>query len=345
MPDEWQQLLLERFEAGDLFNLQTVNDGFQRPQDANDWTLAYCQSHLYARYMVERFGDDALTRLLDAYRRNLATEAAIPEVFAVELDDFESGYSAFIELLVDDLHAQRSPPWPELDAAEAAYNADTKDPEAAGRYAVALMRAERFRDAGRIAAEAVELDPHQPDANYVRARFSIARQDDAQAVERLVAGLDEANPHSEVLAQLARLRLDAEENEEAARLYEIGSKLYPAEDRWSNGLAVALWRLDDTQRLRPVLEVAAARDFDNPAVRKKLAQIALADKRYEDALRWGADALYVDILDPEVHRLLADAHIALNTPDRAARELKIVLELDPDNTEARTLLESLPMNE
>lgn len=345
MPDEWQELLLERRDAEDLFNLQTVNDGFQRPRNADDWTLAYCQSHLYARYMVDRFGEDALARLLDAYRRGLTTPAAIPEVFAVELEDFESGYDAFLDRVVDDLRARRSPPWPELAEAEAAYNADPSNALAAGRYALALMRAERFRDAGRIASEAVELDPRQPDAAYVRARFALSRQEEDLAVERLVAGWDEAKPHSEVLALLARLRLDAEENEEAARLYEIGSRLYPGEDRWWNGLAVALWRLDDPQRLRPVLEVAAARDFDNPAVRKKLAQMALAEQRYDEALRWGTDALYIDILDPEVHRLLADAHIALNDPTRASRELNILLELDPDNAEARTRLDSLAPTE
>lgn len=341
-PDEWQELLIERFTDGDVFNLLTVNNGFQRPEGPNDWTLAYCQSHLYARYMVERFGDDSLLKLLAAYQRGLDTPTAIPEVFGVDLADFEAGYTEYLGRLVADIQPRRSPPLPELAAAEAAYESNQSDAAAAGRYAFALMLAERYRDAGRIALAAVELDPRQADAAYVRARFALGRQDEDTAVERLVEGLDEQQPHAELLALLARLRLDAGDNAEAARLYEIGTQHFPLEDRYLNGLAVALWRLDEDERLRPILELAAARDFDNAAVRKKLAQIAAAEDRPEDALDWAHDALYVDILDPETHLILAQAHIATSNPTRAAEELSIVLELDPENTTARTLLEALP---
>ena len=339
-PDEWQELLIERFTDGDVFNLRTVNSGFQRPEGPGDWTLAYCQSHLYARYMVERFGDDSLLKLLEAYQRGLDTPAAIPEVFGVDLADFEAGYTAYLGRLVADIQPRRSPPLPNLAAAEAA-QADESSATAAGRYAFALMLAERYRDAGRLVAAAVELDPRQPDAAYVRARFALGRQDQDTAIERLVEGLDEQQPHSEVLSLLARLRLDAGENAEAARLYEIGTQHFPLEDRYLNGLAVALWRLDDAERLRPILELAAARDFDNAAVRKKLARIAADEDRPADALHWAQDALYVDILDPETHLILAQAHIATNNPTRAAHELNIVLALDSENNEARTLLDSL----
>ncbi len=340
-PDEWQELLIERFDDADVFNLRTINSGFQRPNTASDWTLAYCQSHLYARYMVERFGEGALERLLDAYRRGLDTDAAIPDAFAIDIPDFELGYSEYLQRLLADIRPQRSPPWPELAAAEAAYEADKANAAAVGRYAFALMRAERFRDSGAMVAIALGLDPRQPDAAFVRARFALSRQKDDDAVEYLLTGLDEADPHAEVLAQLAKLRLDAGDNAEAARLYDIGTQHFPLEDRYWNGLAVALWRLDDIERLRPALEVAAARDFDNAAIRKKLARIALDEGRHADAIEWATDALHIDILDPELHRLLADAAIATGDTPRARHALESLLTIDPNNTEARTLLEDL----
>ncbi|REK24405.1 MAG: hypothetical protein DWQ45_04185 [Planctomycetota bacterium] len=341
MPEQWQNLLLHRVPAGDVFNLQTVNSGFQRPEGPTDWQMAYCQSHLYARYMTERFGDDALTNLLDAYRKNLSTSQAIPEVFSVSLEDFEAGYTTYLNRIVDELRPLRSAPYPSLEETQPAYDADNDDPAAAGRHALALLADRQVRAAAPIAKAANEADPTQPEAAYVLARFAIAKQNDERAIELLQTALDEKDPHGDVLAQLARLRLDARADEEAARLYQIGVNRFPLEDRYWHGLALALWRMDETDRLRPVLETLAERDFDNPAFRKKLAEIALAEARYEDAIAWGMQALYIDIEDVDVHQTLAEAYLHADQPEKARRELEAVLTLDPRNEQASTMLKTL----
>ena len=341
MPEQWQDLLLKRVPAGEVFNLRTVNSGFQRPDGPTDWSMAYCQSHLYAKYMVERFGDDALAKLLDAYRRHLPTAEAIPEVFSVSMDDFEAGYSAYLQKIVDELRPLRSKPFPTVEETKSAYEENQDDPQDAGRHALALLAARQFRAAGPIARAANKADPTQPDAAYVRARFAIARQNPEGAVELLTPALDEDDPHGDVLAQLARLKLDARENEEAARLYQIGVDRFPLEDRYLHGLAVALWRMDATERLRPVLEELAGRDFDNPAFRKKLAEMARDEGRYEDAIKWGIEAVYIDVEDVEVHQILADAYLETEQVEKARRELEALLTLDPGDEEAAALLEGL----
>ena len=47
-PQAWNELLVARSAAGKLFDLDTINLGFIRPQSSDDWTLAYCQAELYA---------------------------------------------------------------------------------------------------------------------------------------------------------------------------------------------------------------------------------------------------------------------------------------------------------
>ncbi len=51
-PQQWNELLVERFAKGKLFNLDTLNFGFIRPQSGGDWHLAYCQAKLYVEYML-----------------------------------------------------------------------------------------------------------------------------------------------------------------------------------------------------------------------------------------------------------------------------------------------------
>ena len=80
--------------ANKLFNLDTINLGFIRPHSSDEWTLAYCQAELYAEYMLERFGDDAIAKMLAAYADNLTTPEALARSFDVPQADFEDGYRA-----------------------------------------------------------------------------------------------------------------------------------------------------------------------------------------------------------------------------------------------------------
>ena len=83
-----------------LLNLDTINLGFIRPKEPEDRQMAYCQAQLYARYMLKRFGDDALIKMLMAYRRGLTTDRAIAECFQVEKADFEKGYLAYLDEVI-----------------------------------------------------------------------------------------------------------------------------------------------------------------------------------------------------------------------------------------------------
>ena len=98
-----------RAQARKLLNLDTINLGFIRPNEPDDRQMAYCQAQLYARYMLKRFGDDALIKMLMAYRRGLTTDRAIDACFHVEKADFEKGYLAYLdERGQDDPHPRRA---------------------------------------------------------------------------------------------------------------------------------------------------------------------------------------------------------------------------------------------
>ena len=100
-PQAWNKLLLERVPGrAKLLNLDTINLGFIRPKEPDDRQLAYCQAQLYARYMLKRFGADALIKMLDAYRRGLTTDRAIAACFGVEKADFEEEYLTYLDEVV-----------------------------------------------------------------------------------------------------------------------------------------------------------------------------------------------------------------------------------------------------
>ncbi len=95
-PQVWNELLAERVPKNQLFNLETINLGFVRPQSSLDWQMAYCQADLYARYMSEKYGEGAPAKMLSAYADNLDTQAALSREFGVKVDDFEQGYLEYV---------------------------------------------------------------------------------------------------------------------------------------------------------------------------------------------------------------------------------------------------------
>ena len=72
-PADWNEVLVRRAKAKTLLDLETINLGFIRPKDKDEWALAYCQAELYAEFMVARYGEGSLVKLLGAYADNLDT--------------------------------------------------------------------------------------------------------------------------------------------------------------------------------------------------------------------------------------------------------------------------------
>src|SRR5271168_2053525 len=102
-------MLLERVPTrSKLLNLDTINLGFIRPNEPDDRQLAYCQAQLYARYMLKRFGSDALIKMLMAYRRGLTTDLAIADSFHVDKPDFEKGYLAYLDDVIKTIRTRVS---------------------------------------------------------------------------------------------------------------------------------------------------------------------------------------------------------------------------------------------
>jgi cellulose synthase operon protein C len=81
-------MLARELETGGLFTLDTINWGFIRPQRPQDRGLAYAQGHWMVEFMNERFGEDALVRLLEQYHRGVREDLAMPAVLDMSRDQF-----------------------------------------------------------------------------------------------------------------------------------------------------------------------------------------------------------------------------------------------------------------
>lgn len=334
-PDEWNALLVKKSAAGKLFNLDTINLGFIRPLSSDEWTLAYCQAELYAEYMLQRFGKDALAKMLTAYGDNLTTTEAIRQAFGVEQPDFERGYQEYVAKVVADLPVATEESAASLAEIQKALVDKPNDPELLAQLALAQLNRKNYPEARRRADAALKFSPKQQLAHYVRARLHLVVGENAEALQRLEQNLDRNDPQPNLLALLAGLKLRSEDFAAAAELYELGANHEPGGTRWLKSLASVYLKSGDDEKLRPILAKLAEADPDDLPLRKKLAQLAIQRQDLAAAERWTREGLHIQVLDANLHAWRGAALAGLEQHAQAAEEYAVAVELSPDEPELR----------
>jgi Tfp pilus assembly protein PilF len=337
-PPSWNEVLVKRSRAGTLFQLDNINSGFIRPTSGDDWTLAYCQAELYVEYMVEKYGEHALAKMLAAYADNLGTPEALKKSFGVEQAEVEAGYKAYVEKIVSGLSISTEPAPRTLEALTQAVEDKPDDPDAAAELAFAHLQRGANAEARRLALAAKKILPKQQLAAYVLARLQLSIGDAEGAEKLLEESLDPAAPQENALGLLAGLKLKAEDFAAAEKLYRVGAANWPHADKWLKALAKLHLQTRDNEKLAAVLATLAERDEDDFTLRKKLAQLASEKKDHPGAGRWAREAMQIDVNDAEVHAWLAQSLAAQAKHAAAIEEFETAIRLDGTRNDWRFAL-------
>lgn len=306
-PQQWNEMLVRRVPEGKLFDLNSINFAFARPQSGEDWQMAYCQSLLYQQYMLEGRSEEVTRKLLAAYAENCTTPEAIQRVFGMPQADFEQGYKEYLKKLVAGMPGLEPSPKENLAELVKAQKAQPHNVRRCADLAYAYFRRGADREARQMAEWALKLQPNYAPAVYVLARLAVKEGKTEQAAELLQKCLDPKKPDLKVLNLLAGLELKAKKHDRAAELYRQGAQLDPYNLQWLQSLARVYLTAKDTAHLEEVLIRLASADPDDFAARKKLAELALARKDYAAAADWANQAVEIDVTDAEVHRTFAEA--------------------------------------
>ncbi len=331
---DWEELLLERQAKGTLFNLDTINNGFRKPNGLADWTLAYCQASLYARFIEQKFGPDANARLLTAYRQGQTTQEAIHGLFGIEIAQFETEYLTFVAELAETFTAGRSPAIPDLKTAEAKYKANQDDMQAADEYAFALARTRRVPQARVIADQVLALDPKRPLSNVVVSVME-AKKDRAAVVEKLVALRNEGVTHRELLSLLCTLAAQEKRWDVLLETAQLGRQANSRDTFFVTAAGKACEELKQTEPLMEILESLVLIDQDAPVARRKLARLKLAAGDFSAARKWAEDSLLIDVTSVETQELRGQACLSLKDWPAAAKSFANALELEPDRLDSQ----------
>ncbi len=102
--DDWNPLFIKSFAAGKWFKIADLDAGFQRPKSPQDVPIAYFEASQICEFIVERFGFDAIIRMLAMYRNKAQTPAVLQQVLKLTESDFDREFAAYVQTKAEPLN-------------------------------------------------------------------------------------------------------------------------------------------------------------------------------------------------------------------------------------------------
>jgi cellulose synthase operon protein C len=95
--DDWNPMFVKSFAAGKWFKIADLDAGFQRPKSPQDVPIAYFEASQICEFIVERFGFDAIIRMLTMYREKAQTKDVLQQVLKLTESDFDREFAAYVQ--------------------------------------------------------------------------------------------------------------------------------------------------------------------------------------------------------------------------------------------------------
>jgi tetratricopeptide (TPR) repeat protein len=224
--------------------------------------------------------------------------------------------SRYTKQYVPDLHV------PPLDDARKAARAASSDPKKQVALALALFADGQKPEGEAVLAEALRLDPKQPDAHFVKVRMAIREKNFGEA-ERLVNKMiTDGNDGYAVRLKAADLAEHKKDVAAAKQNLEAAAKLDPTQSEPLQGLFDLAHKENDKDGELRALSRLSKLDQHDRKVWVMLLERLVERGDWEEARRVGESALFIDVQNPKVHRLYARALA------RTGRHLSAVYELN-----------------
>ncbi len=321
-PPLWSSVLRDRFEKNDLLNLDNILLAFVRPKDQLEWSLAYCQSHIYVEYLIATYGLDKIGPMLNAFREGKDTAAALQSVCGVDKDAFEKAYKAHVAEIVKAIPSggkkadEKPMTFAEL---KKAHEKEPDNVDVTARLADQFSRRKEAAEARKLAEEALKKQPGHALASVVKARL-LAAGGDEEASRAVIEIAAKANPDDPKLTlALGRLAMEAKDLTKAADLFEKGRTVAPLDGDWLQLLIEIYTKLEDADKLTDVLKEQVGNDPDDLKSRLTLAKLYTASKKFVEAEEVARDAMRIDVTDVDAQKALLAALEGQNKSDEVER--------------------------
>jgi len=335
----WRRLLAAAARRGELFTLESINWGFMRPRKPTDRQMAYAQSEWMCEYIVERFGYDALNKMLTQFREIKTPREVFAESLGVEPEAFSADFLVWAKTQIEAWGFDMTPP-EDADALRKEAKEHEDDAAAWGRLARAEFDAGSLEAAVEAARKAIELDPKDPDGLEIYSRTLVMAMEQVHSADERASYYDEllasltplaeASPKSWTAPKyLAEIYLAREQYDLAIAPLKRLQRLCPADPSSWRGLAGVYLEQDDLDAARTQLLELARLDENDAEVRSHLGRVFRHRAEPGEARYWYREALFIDPFSVNTNEAYADLVMQMGDSETAFRVYKLLTSLSP----------------
>jgi energy-coupling factor transporter ATP-binding protein EcfA2 len=240
---------LEQKERAELRGkLKELNAAFQSPQLIG---VGYYQASLVVNHIVERFGHDALRRLVAVHAKGMDDEAGLKAALNVDFDDLQATFDKAMEARFGALRAALKPPGGDAELLKMPVDAlkalAEKNPDSFPVHMVLGTNLRRYNDpdgalkAFERAAELVPMATGDDNPHQQIAEIALERKDLPRAIAALEALMKHDFDNVDVARELVKVLRDAKITD-PARLQPVYERI-TAVDPYDGEAHAALGRL------------------------------------------------------------------------------------------------------
>jgi Flp pilus assembly protein TadD len=310
---EWQReedpALFAAFKGGRIPAVGSFNRAFTHVDSVEDVTMAYFAASQIAVFMAKEFGFPKVASMLPRWAAGKRTPEVVQGALGISTEELDRRFRAWLEprlsryakQYVPDLHA------PPLDDARKAVQSDPKNGKKLVELALALLQDGQEPESEAVLAEALRMDPKQPDAHYFKLMraFRAKKTDEAgKIIAKMIADGNDGYAVRMKAADLAEFQKDfakMKANLEAAYKHD------PTQAEPLQGLYDLASKQNDKAGQLDALRRLSKLDQHDRQVWVRLLRLLTERGHWEEAKQVGESAMFVDVANPEVHRLYARA--------------------------------------
>jgi len=263
--DDWNPLFVRAFMDKRWFKIEDLDAGFQRPKSPQDLPVAYFEASQVCEFIAERYGFDAILRMLAMYRDKARTPDVLQQVLKLSESDFDREFAAYIEAKVrplDQALSTQNNVAASLSKEEVLKLLATQDTYALRVRAAELLAADGdTQGAINHYLRAVELFPYVTgpgNAYEALAKLLEQKGDPAQAA-KVLEGLTKTDENDlEALKAIARIRLALGERQQALDALQASFFISPFDYKLHTQAGELSAELKDYPRALAEFQVALA---------------------------------------------------------------------------------------
>ncbi len=344
---EWKReeepALFAALKGGRIPFVDSFNKAFTHVDNVEDVTMAYYAASQISVFVAQEFGFPKLVSMMPRWAAGERTPEVVKGALGITSEELDKRFRAWLtprlerytKQYVPDLHA------PPLDDARKAVKADPQNAKKHVELALAFFADGQQPEGEATLAEALRLDPKQADATYVKLRMAMSKKDLTEAekqIAKLIADGHDGYAIRMKSADIAELKKDTVKMK--ADL-ETAAKFDPSQVEPLQGLYDMAHKQQDAEGELKALGQIALLDQHDRKVWNMLLQRLVDRGRWEEAVKVGESALFVDVTNPKVHRLYARALARRGQFISAVYELNSALVCKPKPKEQVEIYEEL----